>query len=57
MSYDSDKCIQVLSPLMGKMIANMTKNNNVSVLDWAEAEFATPLGIQGVFEVKCNPTF
>ena len=45
MNYDSDAYIQKLSPLMGKIL----QPDNITVIDWAEKNFATPLGIGGVF--------
>ena len=45
MTYDSDQFIQLLSPLLGKIVAK----DNMTVIEWAERNFAKPLGLGGVF--------
>ena len=45
MNYDSDQYIQTLSSLLGKILAP----DNITVIDWAEKNFAEKLGIAGVF--------
>lgn len=46
MTYDSDDFIQLLSPLLGKLL----EPDNITVMDFAEKRFAVPLGIRGVFD-------